>query len=168
MLHDFIATDSSNLSSTGTRRKAGDCMTDRANSEKVFKLNQADIRGEITKDLAENLAKFNDPVVLGVLVSRLIEERENTNRILKTLLARIEALETQAAGSAEAVEAPMLPKIDQDILAYLGEGPKTAEDVRKKFGYKGRNAASARMSRLYNLGVVVRRQVGKQVYFTLA
>ncbi len=144
-------------------------MTEGANEEKVFKLNQAGLREQVKEDLAQNLAKFNDPVVLGELTYRLLEERENTNRILKTLLGRIEALESALGKAKEKkAEAPLLPKVDAGIVEFIKEGPKTAEDVRKKFGYKGKNAACARLNRLHDLGVVVKRHVGKEVYFTLS
>lgn len=144
-------------------------MTEGANEEKVFKLNQAGLREQVKEDLAQNLAKFNDPVVLGELTYRLLEERENTNRLLKTLLGRIEALEGALGKAKEKkAEAPLLPKVDAGIVEFIKEGPKTAEDVRKKFGYKGKNAACARLNRLHDLGVVVKRHVGKEVYFTLS
>ena len=144
-------------------------MTEGANEEKVFKLNQAGLREQVKEDLAQNLAKFNDPVVLGELTYRLLEERENTNRILKTLLGRIEALESALGKAKEKkAEAPLLPKVDAGIVEFIKEGPKTAEDVRKRFGYKGKNAACARLNRLHDLGVVVKRHVGKEVYFTLS
>ncbi len=141
-------------------------MTGDANEGKIFKVN-AGVREQISKDLSENLEKFRDPVVLGELVYLLKEERENTNRILKTLLAKIEALESRLA-QKETKEARLLPEVDEAIVSFLKEGPKTAEDVREKFGYRGKNAASARLNRLHGLGVVVKKHVGKKVYFTLA
>lgn len=141
-------------------------MTADANEDKVFKVNQTGIREQIGKDVAENLKKFEDPVVLGELVYRLLEERENTNRLLKTLLAKIETLEAKVG--KEAREERMLPEVDEAIVSFLKEGPKTAEDVRVKFGYRGKNAASARLNRLHDLGVVVKKHVGKKVYFLLA
>lgn len=145
-------------------------MTGDANEDKVFKVNQADLREQISRDVAENIAKFRDPVVLGELVYLLKEERENTNRILKTLLAKMEALELRLSekGRKEAAhEERMLPEVDEAIVSFVKEGPKTAEDVRKKFGYKGKNAASARLNRLHDLGVVVKKHVGKKVFFSL-
>ncbi len=140
-----------------------------ANEDKIFKVEQAGVRERISKDVAENLQKFNDPVVLGELVYLLKEERENTNRILKTLLAKIEALELRLAEKEKVHgEARLLPEVDEAIVSFLKEGPKTAEDVQKKFGYKGKNAASARLNRLHYSGVVEKKHVGKKVFFTLA
>lgn len=144
-------------------------MIEDANEDKIFKLNQAGVRERINRDVAENLEKFKDPVVLGELVYLLKEERENTNRILKTLLAKIEALELKLAEKEKVHAAEvMLPEVDEAIVSFLKEGPKTAEDVQRKFGYRGKNAASARLNRLHDLGVVVKKHVGKKVFFTLA
>ncbi|MFA5077784.1 MAG: helix-turn-helix domain-containing protein [Candidatus Micrarchaeia archaeon] len=143
-------------------------MTDDANEDKIFKLNQASLREEVRGDVARNLEKFNDPLILAEIAYKLREERENTNRILKTLLEKIESLERKLERLEGRKEAPMLPEVDEAIVNFLKEGPKAAEDVQKKLGYKGRNAASARLNRLHGCGVVVKRQVGKKVFFSLA
>ncbi len=131
-------------------------------------------REEIEKDIRANLDKFKDPVVLGELVYRLLEERENTNRILKTLLQRIEALEKAIEQGArhppttEALQQPVLSEVEEAIVAFVKKkGRVTAEDVRKEFNYKGRNAASARLNRLFELGVLSKRQSGRKVFFYL-
>ena len=133
------------------------------NKEKIFKSNAGSVfKNEIKSDLEENEGKFNDPVVLGELVYKLLEERENTNRILKNILAKLEALETGKVRTEE----PMLPEIDEGIMAFIiEEGKVTAGDVQKKFKYRGKNAASARLNRLCSIGLLKKKQVGKKVYF---
>lgn len=142
----------------------GDYMN--ANEDNIFKSND-NFRTEIKNDVESNMAKFNDPVVLGEMLYKLLEERENTNRILKNILAKLESL------GAQNIEVPkehlpqvLLPEIDEQILSYLKEiGKATAEDVRSKFHYKGTNAASARLNRLCELGLLSKQQVGKKVFF---
>lgn len=134
------------------------------NKEKIFKSNAGGsaFKNEIKSDLEENMGKFRDPVVMGELVYKLLEERENTNRILKNILAKLEALETGRAKHEE----PILPEIDSEILGFVTEkGKVTAEDVRKKFKYRGKNAASARLNRLCNMGLLRKKQAGKKVFF---
>jgi len=138
--------------------------------DKVYKTNVAGsgFSQEIERDIEENVEKFRDPVILGEMLYKLLEERENTNRILKNLLIKIEKLEKQASHAApvEEVEEPLLPEVDAKILEFVREtGKVTAENVRTKFKYKGKNAASARLNRLYELGLVRKKQVGKKVYF---
>jgi len=139
--------------------------------DKVYKTNVAGsgFSQEIERDIQENVEKFRDPVILGEMIYKLLEERENTNRILKNLLIKIERLEKQQASHAapvEEVEEPLLPEVDAKILEFVQEtGKVTAEEVRNKFKYKGKNAASARLNRLYELGLLRKKQVGKKVYF---
>jgi len=44
-------------------------------------------------------------------------------------------------------------------------GKASAEEVRAKFKYKGKNAASARLNRLCDMGLLEKQQAGKKVYF---
>ncbi|MFH1394114.1 MAG: hypothetical protein ABII71_01760 [Candidatus Micrarchaeota archaeon] len=126
-------------------------------------------RKELQSDLEQNMQKFNDPVVLGELVYRLLEERENTNRILKNILQKLDALESKgisAPAIQEDVREILLPKIDEDIMKYTKKSDKvTAEEVRARFKYKGKNAASARLNKLVGLGLLQKKQVGKKVFF---
>jgi len=138
------------------------------NEDNVYKSNdKSQIREEISQDIQKNLEKFKDPVILGELVYKLLDERENTNRILKNLMAKIESLEAKISSvSNQAHEEVLLPQIDEEIIAFVKElGKATSEDVRAKFNYKGTNAASARLNRLFELGLLDKRQVGKKVFF---
>jgi hypothetical protein len=152
-------------------------IMDDNNKDKLYKPNastdsnaKSGFSYEIERDIQENVQKFKDPIVLGELVYKLLEERENTNRILKNLLAKIEALE-QKLEMKQQMEEPeelLVPEIDEKIIAFVKESGKvTAEDVRAKFGYKGKNAASSRLNRLYELGLLKKKQVGKKVFFFL-
>lgn len=138
--------------------------------DNVNKANAYNVRAEIQSDLEANMDKFNDPVVLGELLYKLLEERENTNRILKNILSKLENIEGKAQpeiqAQVKAMDAPILPEIDERILKFVHEkGKASAEDVRKAFKYKGKNAASARLNKLYELGLLEKRQVGKKVFF---
>ncbi len=120
-------------------------------------------REKISADLQQNLEKFRDPVVLGELVFQLLEERENTNRILKNILQRLEAMEK---APARPEEEPLIPELDEKIVDFVRrKGRATAEDVQAEFGYKGKNGASSRLNRLGMLGLLSKRQVGRKVYF---
>ncbi|MEM4272615.1 MAG: hypothetical protein QXH30_03410 [Candidatus Bilamarchaeaceae archaeon] len=122
---------------------------------------------EIEADLKANLEKFKDPVVLAAIAYKLLEERENTNRILKNVLARLDQLEAGREGG-EPPQNMLLPEIDQKIIDFVSRsGKATAQDVQKEFGYRGSNAASSRMNRLVEMGVLEKRQVGRKVFFLL-
>lgn len=137
------------------------------NEEKEFKATDTVFRREIASDLEENLEKFKDPVVLGEMMYRLLEERENTNRILKTILQRLDTLEAKGMPLEHVIEeVPLLAEIDQEILDFVkGSGKATAENVRERFNYRGKNAASSRLNRLCSKSLLFKKQVGKKVFF---
>lgn len=137
------------------------------NDDKEYKPIDNAFTREIRNDLEHNMDKFKDPVVLGEMVFRLLEERENTNRLLKNILHKLEAIEARMASQVQPVmEQPLLPEIDEQILNFVRKKEKvTAEDVRVKFKYKGKNAASARMNKLCSMGLLKKKQAGKRVYF---
>jgi hypothetical protein len=96
---------------------------------------------------------------------KLLEERENTNRILKNILAKIEKLDNTPQNLPQN-QPPLLPAIDEQILKFVrAKGKVVAEVVRKEFKYKGKNAASARLNKLYELGLINKKQVGKKMFF---
>ena len=103
---------------------------------------------------------------LAVAVLQLAEKIEDNNRLIKTLIQRIERLE----GRKEAPKGEvLLSETDEAIVKFIEkEGKATAEDVRKAFNYKGRNAASARLNKLCKEGILLKKYSGKKVYFFLA
>ncbi len=121
----------------------------------------------------------NDPLAMGLLMYKLLEERENSNRLMKTLLARIEKLEKRieelsSSKSKETVqkeevkEEILLSEADEKIVEIISKkGKATAKEIAKEMNYKGANAASARMNRLYENGILKKKRIGKKVYFFL-
>ncbi len=145
----------------------------KGNEDNDYKGDAGGFRNEIREDLEEHLQKFNDPVVLGEIMYKLLEERENTNRILKNILTKLESLEVKgtiqeedAQAIKEEAESIILPEIDEQILEFVQKnGKTTAEKVRVRFKYRGKNAASARLNKLVGLNLLAKKQVGKKVYF---
>jgi predicted HTH transcriptional regulator len=139
------------------------------NHDKEFKPIDNAFTREVRSDLETNIDKFRDPVILGEMVFRLLEERENTNRLLKNILQKLESMEMKM-GAVPAmptgVAEPLLPEIDEQIMRFVKEqGKATSEEVRVKFHYRGKNAASARLNRLCDMGLLQKQQVGKKVFF---
>ncbi|PIZ99808.1 hypothetical protein COX84_00575 [Candidatus Micrarchaeota archaeon CG_4_10_14_0_2_um_filter_49_7] len=116
--------------------------------------------------------KLRDPVVLASLLYTSKTEREHTNKLFLTLvqkldqlMKRIERLELLLAGKGGSEET-LLPDIDQRILECIKQkGHMCAEEIQKRFNYRGTNAASARLNRLCKQGVLEKMQVGRKVFF---
>ena len=131
-----------------------------------------DMAKEIFDEVQDYIEKFRDPIFLGTLFYKVLEERENTNRLLKemnrkyeALLERLAALEARLDSPGQQAP-PALSPVDEQILDLLrARGLLSAEEVRKALGYKGKNAASQRLNRLFSLGLVEKIHKGKKVYF---
>ncbi|MEM4554588.1 MAG: hypothetical protein QXT25_01940 [Candidatus Anstonellaceae archaeon] len=135
-----------------------------------------EIRNEVLVPLENDIQKLKDPVVLAALMHTAATEKENTNRLLKTLISQMEAKFAQIESRLEAIEralgAPqeeiLLPQVDEEILEFVRKkGHVSAEDVRRRFGYKGKNAASFRLNRMYEMGLLSKRQVGRAVLYSI-
>ena len=62
----------------------------------------------------------------------------------------------------------LLSNVDEQIVALMrARDMVCAEDVRAHFKYKGKNAASARLNRLYELGLLEKKQAGRAVYYKI-
>lgn len=131
-----------------------------------------ELKNEIVNEANENVEKFKDPVVLAQLFYRTFKERERSNKILANILQRLDRLEERMGEKAverrEGMEL-LLPSVDGKIIAFIRrKGHACAEDVKRAFSYKGRNAACARLNRLYGMGLLIKEQVGKRVYFRIS
>jgi len=149
------------------------------NKGRRFKLNPDNqVAVEVNQMKAEIVnihEKLKDPVFLGSLFHVAASERENTNRILKTLLVRLDSLDARVRSieggrKASVPEGPrppiILPEIDFEIITYVKRRKRVyANEVRRKFKYKGTNAACTRLNKLYDQGLLEKKQVGRRVYY---
>lgn len=136
-----------------------------------------EIDGEVDKN---NETSSN----LLTLLNYMINENKKTTMLLKNIaegLYKIEAElnapieETETEGQYapptienKAVKETPLSEADTKIVQAVQLSPHSmacAEDIRKKMSYKGKNAASARLNRLYKSGILERYQLGKKVYY---
>jgi len=132
---------------------------------------------EVYRELERDIKQLKEPLFLAALLNRTANERENSNRILKNILAKLEGLErrVESIEKNRGMPAPkgprhpediILPEPDENIMAFVREHKKAcAEDIQKAFGYKGKNAASSRLNRLFELGLLEKRQAGRKVYY---
>lgn len=112
-------------------------------------------------------AKLHDPVFLSAMLAQVVHEKENTNRILKNIYSELEQLRSQTGKGKEEARRPALSLSETDqqiILLAKKNGKICAEDVQKKLDYKGKNGASARLNRLYMIGLL-KKQPGRVVYY---
>ncbi len=137
-----------------------------------------DLKNEVLSPLENDIQKLRDPVVLAALMHTAATERENTNRLLKTLIERLDAkfaeVDARLASMESGVRTPageeevLLAPVDEEMLSFVKEKRHvSAEEVRRRFGYKGKNAASSRLNRMFELGLLAKRQVGRAVLYSV-
>ena len=129
----------------------------------------------VAKDFEELKKKFQDPVFIGTLLHTLAEERTSANLVLKEINAKLEKLaeiENRLSGIAEKIEGRhaeernFVSEVDEEILKFVKhKGFCTAEEVQRKFKYKGANGASARLNNLFKTNLLEKKQAGKKVVF---
>ena len=117
--------------------------------------------------------QMKDPLVIGTLLHKLSQEKQNTNVLFKEITeklnklleleARIARIEVQLQKTQQKT---VLSETDEEIVALITQkGRACAEEVQKQFNYKGANAASARLNNLVRQGVLGKVQAGKKVFF---
>jgi regulator of replication initiation timing len=117
---------------------------------------------------------------LFALVKYMIDENKRTTMILGGIAGSLARLEGELAGEYAPQEeqqysqqaAPQtrgtvpLSRLDTKILQQVQMmDMASAEDIQKRMNYKGRNAASSRLNRLYKQGLLERYQLGHKVYY---
>ncbi len=113
------------------------------------------------------------------LIKYMVDENRRTTMILKSIqenMARLESgirdtyyeedVEDQQQNVVRGAREVPISWLDAEILKNVQVlGMACADDIKKRMNYKGRNAASVRLNRLYRLGVLERYQLGRKVYY---
>ena len=86
---------------------------------------------------------------------------------LEDRISRLEAkLEARTQQPQQDTGRNFISEVDADILKFVShKGSCTADDVQRRFKYKGANGASARLNNLFKSGLLDKRQAGKKVVF---
>lgn len=118
-------------------------------------------------DIKYDKEQFKDPTTIGLLLYRLSKEREAGNQMLKQILEKLEQISTSLATvPAQPQTEAMLADIDKQILTYIQHSGKVdAEEIQAKFGYRGKNAASARLNALFQKKLLNKGRAGKKVLY---
>ena len=116
------------------------------------------------------LSKISDEKLSFNLVLREINAKLDRLAFLEKRVAQLEEmLEKSVEKVAVATSLPnkeVVADIDMEIIAFVKEtGKVIAQDVADKFGYKGKNAACARLNRLAVAGLLSKKQAGRKVYY---
>jgi uncharacterized membrane protein len=137
--------------------------------EQVRKLNPK--FNELTLDVHEIFQHSKDPFFVSMLLFKLAQEREATNKILNEISDKFDKimLELKTRNMPEAREEnsfTLLAEQDKKIMDLIEKrNAVSALDVQKELNYKGINAASQRLNKLFKEGYLKKAQSGKKVLF---
>lgn len=132
---------------------------------------------ELSFDIREIMQLSNNPAFIGALLFKLAEEREKSNQLMQKMLDKFDqimlemktkntSLTSQQNEVPSSKKIELLPEQDQLILQKAVEyGQVTAGDIKAALGYKGQNAASQRLNKLFKEGHLKKIQSGKKVYY---
>ncbi|MFH0860594.1 MAG: hypothetical protein V1921_05290 [Candidatus Altiarchaeota archaeon] len=135
---------------------------------------------ELVGDLSESIRNISDPMAVGAMLYSIAQEKKSSNLVIRDINAKFDQMiqkleeisekigkisDTFSKSDANDVE---LSERDQEVLDFIKESERVcADDVQGKFQYRGRNAASARLSKLFKEQKVKKIYVGRKVYYTI-
>ncbi len=138
------------------------------------------VRTDKTAEALESIMAKETSTGLASIIKMVADQNAANTLILKRMSENLVRIEQELSGDYYAqddrVENPtetdrpskMIPvsSLDARILQLVQvKGMACADDVQKEMGYKGRNAACARLNKLCIIGLLERHQLGHKVYF---
>ncbi len=135
---------------------------------------------EIVGNLSDTVHEMSDPVAIATMLYTLAEERKSSNLVIRDINAkfdnilaklddisnRLHKFESRQEAHVEEHNAVELSDRDREIMDYVIKNKRAcADDLQEKFNYRGRNAASARLSKLFRDKMLEKIYVGRKVYY---
>lgn len=142
---------------------------------------------DLTENLSSAIEKMSNPVEIAAMLYTIAEEKKSSNLVVREINGKFESMmekldkisnlltelnmklteEKTTIGMDNLME-ELLSERDEEIMNFVNEkGRVCADDLKKIFGYRGRNAASARLSKLFKEGLLEKIYVGRTVYYKL-
>jgi len=127
---------------------------------------------ELTMDIQDLFQQSKDPFFVAMLLFKLAQEREATNKILTDINDKYDRimleLKTDTSNVKEENSFTLLADQDKKIMDLVTKNNAvTASEVQKELDYKGVNAASQRLNKLFKEGYLKKAQSGKKVLYFL-
>ena len=131
---------------------------------------------DLSLDIQEIRKNGDKPLFLSLLMFRLVKEREKTNQILEHINEKYDKmmfeLKTNDLSKESVIQSKsdynVLPEQDRVILDFVDQNQgSTAKDVKSLLNYKGLNAASQRLNKLYKEGHLKKVNSGRKVLFLI-
>jgi hypothetical protein len=148
-------------------------------NKKQMETKLQELQQQVNELLSRNNADLPQNLSVEGWLRYFAEQRDRTNMILASVVDQMRVLQdtvaemTGAEGESEQYDAQRddtldLSPADVRILNFIQTQPQgmaCADDVRKYMGYRGNNAACARMNRLRMMGLLETHRLGHRVYY---
>jgi predicted HTH transcriptional regulator len=140
---------------------------------------------EMVGDLSQAIHEMSDPVAIATMLYSIAEEKKSSNLVVRDINGKFDQLMQKLTEVAESLKnlnetiksapkpanghpATEPSERDQEVLDFVAKQKRAcAEELQEQFHYRGRNAASARLSKLFKEGKLKKIYVGRKVYYTL-
>lgn len=144
---------------------------------------------ELVGELSDAVYQMSDPVAIATMLYSIAEEKKSGNLVirdingkfdnmigkLERILMNLEELNgklnspqanAQQASTTTQPQPCNLSDRDNEVLDFVSLNKRVcADDLQKRFKYRGRNAASARLSKLFRDNILEKTYVGKKVFY---
>ena len=133
----------------------------------------------LTADVSQAIHEMQDPVAIATMLYSIAEEKKSSNLVVRdintkidTLILKMEHLSktldrlNKYLETKDATPTRGISERDAEVINYVKHQKKiSAKELQDKFSYKGRNAASARLSKLFKEGMLEKTYIGREVYY---
>lgn len=135
---------------------------------------------ELIGDLSDSVRNISDPMAVGAMLYSIAQEKKSSNLVIRDINAKFDQMVQKLSEISEKLTAIQdnsskselheieLSERDREVFNFIKDNDRVcADDVQEEFKYKGRNAASARLSKLFKENKVRKIYVGRKVYYAI-
>ena len=133
----------------------------------------------LTGEISEAVNELQDPVAIATMLYSIAEEKKSSNLVVRNINSKLDNIVLKLEQLTKTLEklnkyfeknetTPVkeISQRDSEVIEFVKKHNKIcAKDLQEKFKYKGRNAASARLSKLYKEGLLEKTYIGREVYY---
>lgn len=138
---------------------------------------------ELVGELSDTVYQMSDPIAIATMLYSIAEEKKSNNLVIRDINGKFDNIIGKLEKIIMCLEelsnkfnttqpttlnsrSCELSERDQEVLDFVSLKKRVcADDLQKKFKYRGRNAASARLSKLFRDKLLEKTYVGKKVFY---
>jgi predicted HTH transcriptional regulator len=134
----------------------------------------------LTAEVSQAVHEMKDPVAIATMLYSIAEEKKSSNLVVRDINSKLDLLTLKLEQLSKTLEkfSRYLEKTesrpnrnvserDKEVINFVKQNRNiSAKELQGKFKYRGRNAASARLSKLFKEGLLKKTYAGREVYYT--